>query len=228
MELSRPERIAYDRPSPKLVSFIAKHYKLSDYKLLPNRFAVFDYYLWSTDAHIRQLMLDPNLKIPQHMLMKHSRFPPILSLSSARVQTSSYLARSSRPSSRDSLAAAGIQSKSPQTPPTSNKALSAAKLLAEDLSLIQKSLDVEQVFDASSLLTSLSLPHHTSAPSLNPHAKNLREEINSLTIDELIRRAQMPQKKTDMFRKYGGPLVIPTSSLAFAGLILKWRLMVGR
>ncbi len=34
--------IAYDRPSPKLISFMAKHYNMKNGDLQPNRFMIFD------------------------------------------------------------------------------------------------------------------------------------------------------------------------------------------
>lgn len=36
-----PEMIAYDRPSPKLLPFLTRHFALTDADLQPNRFAVF-------------------------------------------------------------------------------------------------------------------------------------------------------------------------------------------
>lgn len=40
--INDPHRIAYDRPSPKLVSFLAKHFNLTGGDLQPNRFMVFE------------------------------------------------------------------------------------------------------------------------------------------------------------------------------------------
>ena len=34
--------IAYDRPSPKLISFMVKHYNMKNGDLQPNRFMIFD------------------------------------------------------------------------------------------------------------------------------------------------------------------------------------------
>jgi hypothetical protein len=36
-----PEMLAYDRPSPKLISFLAKHYSLFHKMLQPNKFVTF-------------------------------------------------------------------------------------------------------------------------------------------------------------------------------------------
>ena len=37
-----PGTLAYDRPSPKLLSFLAKHYGLTHPDLQPNRFTIFE------------------------------------------------------------------------------------------------------------------------------------------------------------------------------------------
>jgi hypothetical protein len=37
-----PEQLAYDRPSPKLLSFVRKHYSLSSYVPQSNNFVVFE------------------------------------------------------------------------------------------------------------------------------------------------------------------------------------------
>lgn len=37
-----PEQLAYDRPSPKLLAFLTKHYNLSAFVPQPNNFVVFD------------------------------------------------------------------------------------------------------------------------------------------------------------------------------------------
>lgn len=39
-----PEKLAYDRPSPKLVCFLAKHYGLKNYERQTHNFIVFDDY----------------------------------------------------------------------------------------------------------------------------------------------------------------------------------------
>lgn len=39
-----PEMFAYDRPSPKLIGFLRKHYGLSRYVAQNNNFVVFDAY----------------------------------------------------------------------------------------------------------------------------------------------------------------------------------------
>lgn len=39
-----PERLAYDRPSPKLIKFLHKHYGLSSYTPQNNNFVIFDQY----------------------------------------------------------------------------------------------------------------------------------------------------------------------------------------
>lgn len=40
----RPEKLAYDRPSEKLIGFLAKHYGLKKYVPQNNNFVVFDAY----------------------------------------------------------------------------------------------------------------------------------------------------------------------------------------
>lgn len=42
-----PDRLAYDRPSPKLFAFLRKHAGLSEHFPQPNRFVVFDAYFQS-------------------------------------------------------------------------------------------------------------------------------------------------------------------------------------
>ena len=42
-----PERFAYDRPSPKLVGFMRKHYGLSDFVPQQNKFVIFQQYFMS-------------------------------------------------------------------------------------------------------------------------------------------------------------------------------------
>ena len=39
-----PEMLAYDKPSPKLLGFLKKHYKLSDYMPQSHNFVVFEQY----------------------------------------------------------------------------------------------------------------------------------------------------------------------------------------
>ena len=42
-----PVKLAYDRPSPKLIAFLRKNYKMINHDLQPNRFAIFDGFpLW--------------------------------------------------------------------------------------------------------------------------------------------------------------------------------------
>ena len=40
----RPHRLAYDRPSPKLLGFLGKHYNLKNYTPQANNFVVFKRY----------------------------------------------------------------------------------------------------------------------------------------------------------------------------------------
>jgi alpha-tubulin N-acetyltransferase 1 len=42
LQAEGPTCVAYDRPSPKLISFLAKHYSLRNGDLQPNRFMIFD------------------------------------------------------------------------------------------------------------------------------------------------------------------------------------------
>ena len=44
-----PARLAYDRPSPKLVAFMAKHHNLRAFAKQNNNFVVFDEY-WSEEV----------------------------------------------------------------------------------------------------------------------------------------------------------------------------------
>lgn len=46
-EHATPDRLAYDRPSPKLFAFLRKHAGLSEHFPQPNRFVVFDAYFQS-------------------------------------------------------------------------------------------------------------------------------------------------------------------------------------
>lgn len=43
-EKVNPEKLAYDRPSPKLLGFLAKHYGLKGFSPQANNFVVFDRY----------------------------------------------------------------------------------------------------------------------------------------------------------------------------------------
>ena len=43
-EKTSPERLAYDRPSPKLLGFLRKHYNLVKYIPQSNNFVVFNSY----------------------------------------------------------------------------------------------------------------------------------------------------------------------------------------
>eukprot|EP01045_Picozoa_sp_COSAG04_P006765 COSAG04_NODE_339_length_16323_cov_3.879315_13_plen_461_part_00 len=43
-EGAQPQKIAYDRPSAKLLGFMSKHYRLSSYVSQPNNYVVFDQY----------------------------------------------------------------------------------------------------------------------------------------------------------------------------------------
>lgn len=39
---TQPDEWAYDRPSPKLLAFLRKHYSMTKYDLQPNRYAIYD------------------------------------------------------------------------------------------------------------------------------------------------------------------------------------------
>lgn len=43
--LTDPRKVAYDRPSPKLVAFLARHFDLHNGDLQPNRFMIFESFL---------------------------------------------------------------------------------------------------------------------------------------------------------------------------------------
>ena len=42
-----PERFAYDRPSPKLIGFMRKHYGLTDFVPQQNKFVIFQQFFMS-------------------------------------------------------------------------------------------------------------------------------------------------------------------------------------
>lgn len=44
----QPKKLAYDRPSPKLIGFLAKHYNLRHYVKQNNNFVIFDDYFENT------------------------------------------------------------------------------------------------------------------------------------------------------------------------------------
>ena len=46
----RPHKVGYDRPSPKLLKFLGKHYGLHDYVPQNNSFVVYNAYFTGTDA----------------------------------------------------------------------------------------------------------------------------------------------------------------------------------
>jgi alpha-tubulin N-acetyltransferase 1 len=57
-----PRRIAYDRPSSKLISFLKKHYCLEKYIPQNNNFIVFDDYFQVNPILFRNLSQKVNLK----------------------------------------------------------------------------------------------------------------------------------------------------------------------
>ena len=46
----QPERFAYDRPSPKLIGFLRKHYGLAEFVPQQNKFVIFDQFFSSKPA----------------------------------------------------------------------------------------------------------------------------------------------------------------------------------
>jgi len=62
-----PHQLAYDRPSPKLLSFLANHYKLSAYVPQTNNFVVFNAYF---DSKYKSFFgaVDPPIPIPRAAL----------------------------------------------------------------------------------------------------------------------------------------------------------------
>ncbi len=52
-EAVEPRKLAYDRPSPKLIGFMAKHYRLSSFVSQPNHYVVFDQYFDDRPASSR-------------------------------------------------------------------------------------------------------------------------------------------------------------------------------
>ena len=51
VEGTRPEKLAYDRPSPKLMGFLRKHFNLSKFIPQNNNFVVFSSYFDSGIAN---------------------------------------------------------------------------------------------------------------------------------------------------------------------------------
>ena len=49
----RPEKLGYDRPSSKLLGFLAKHYSLKRYVPQSNNFVVFSQYWESPQSHLK-------------------------------------------------------------------------------------------------------------------------------------------------------------------------------
>ena len=47
-EFKAPSTLGYDRPSPKLLSFLSKHFNLKSYSPQSNNFVVFDEYFRAT------------------------------------------------------------------------------------------------------------------------------------------------------------------------------------
>lgn len=57
-----PEKIAYDRPSDKLIKFLAKHYHLRDYIPQNNNFVIFnEYFLSQNDKQNRTKAINKSL-----------------------------------------------------------------------------------------------------------------------------------------------------------------------
>jgi alpha-tubulin N-acetyltransferase 1 len=54
-EAVSPEKLAYDRPSEKLISFMGRHFGLKKYVPQNNNFVVFDAY-WDTNSHKPRIM----------------------------------------------------------------------------------------------------------------------------------------------------------------------------
>lgn len=52
-------RLAYDRPSPKMYRFLAKHYGLRDFAPQPNNFVVFDDYFSSSSCDTKKAVAMP-------------------------------------------------------------------------------------------------------------------------------------------------------------------------
>jgi alpha-tubulin N-acetyltransferase 1 len=52
-ENKRPEKIAYDRPSPKLFGFLKKYYGLSKFIPQNNNFVIFDQYFMSFPESVK-------------------------------------------------------------------------------------------------------------------------------------------------------------------------------
>ena len=44
---ANPICCSYDRPSPKLIAFLGKQYKITDVNIQPNKYAVTERFLWS-------------------------------------------------------------------------------------------------------------------------------------------------------------------------------------
>ena len=72
-EAARPEKLAYDRPSEKLIGFLSKHYGLKNYVPQNNNYVVFQAY-WSTTPHVYPKPSQPKQAIPeQHQPMEKTK-----------------------------------------------------------------------------------------------------------------------------------------------------------
>lgn len=58
-EKINPEKLAYDRPSPKLLGFLAKHYGLKGFSPQANNFVVFDKYFQGICASFYSHVKEP-------------------------------------------------------------------------------------------------------------------------------------------------------------------------
>lgn len=66
-----PEQLAYDRPSPKLINFLAKHYGLKGYLNQSHHFVVFDAYFNKRVAPKREFSLPPQNEGPSYQFRQN-------------------------------------------------------------------------------------------------------------------------------------------------------------
>ena len=60
LENQEPRKLAYDRPSPKLINFLKKHYELVRYIPQNNNFVIFDDFFYPTTINTERKPLETN------------------------------------------------------------------------------------------------------------------------------------------------------------------------
>lgn len=54
LESKRPDQLAYDRPSPKLIAFLKKHYNLVNYIPQNNNFVIFNQFFEVRNSNLQK------------------------------------------------------------------------------------------------------------------------------------------------------------------------------